>query len=782
MTEQRRRRLTSLSLQRLVRLICFLCVSAGAARSYATGYYGPTAYLDEGGRRVTQTPEFYWDLEVKRLARDFHPPEKLTGKPLDPRAESIYGDAPAPDPNVTRTADADVADFAAAMSGGQIKPPNPTEASQQHEAARQALATMSSEQLPGEFASEFADYHRGAFAFRKGAEAWPDARREWEALLARPAPERHYRSVWAAFMLGKLALKTGDFPAAAQWLQRTRAMASEGFADSLGMAADSYGWEGRAEWKQGHAEQAARMFLTQLALGDESAVVSLKALVPDRTPVEGLLNYGPEYEERQAWDEATARAFEQKELEGLRAAARSPLLQRLVTTHILATQSDEFFHEDTGRPAVPRAARWLAAVQEANAGKIQDAEYLGWIAYHDGKYDQAKRWLTMSGGNTPAALWLQSKLEQRAGKLDQATATMARAWEVVRNEQAYTGWKAADENERSAIYFGESGPNWTFSASASGDLGGLRLARAEFVAALDALLKGRLWSDAAYVAERVLTTNELKTYVDQQPPDAAPADAQNGTNKLRYLLGRRLVREDRYADAAPYLPPRFAKLLETYVASLNGGAATGSPKAERAKAYFAAAWIARYGGMELMGTEGAPDGFETGGDFEAIDLAQQRQAGTYTQVSYTDNSEKQTRVPVALKATAKEKERLAKNKIRPDVRWHYRVVAGALALRAAELLPDNSDELADVLNRAGLWLQERDQKMAERCYTMIERRCSKTTIGRAAIAKHWFVSDASGAWSEQQRAAYEALVPPENGPDQENGPAPDSEPSPPPEQ
>ena len=53
-------------------------------------------------------------------------------------------------------------------------------------------------------------------------------------------------------------------------------------------------------------------FLTQLALGDETAVVSLKALIPDRDPRDGLLNYGPESEEQQKWDDATRKAYEKK--------------------------------------------------------------------------------------------------------------------------------------------------------------------------------------------------------------------------------------------------------------------------------------------------------------------------------------------------------------------------------------------------------------------------------------------------------------------------------------
>ena len=59
-----------------------------------------------------------------------------------------------------------------------------------------------------------------------------------------------------------------------------------------------------------------------------------------------------------------------------------------------------------------------------------------------------------------------------------------------------------------------------FEQSASGDLGGLHLARGDFVQALDILLTGRLWEDAAYVAERVLTANELKAYVDKQQTGA----------------------------------------------------------------------------------------------------------------------------------------------------------------------------------------------------------------------------------------------------------------------
>ena len=73
------------------------------------------------------------------------------------------------------------------------------------------------------------------------------------------------------------------------------------------------------------------------------------------------------------------------------------------------------------------------------------------------------------------------------------------------------------------------------------------------------------------------------------------------------------------------LPPPADKVLEKYVKALKDGANEKLSKTERAHAWFTAAWLARYDGMELMGTEGAPDAFAEGGSFEMPDL--QRTSG-----------------------------------------------------------------------------------------------------------------------------------------------------------
>ena len=753
-----------------------LCFAGGL---HATGYFGPDVYLDDGGKIVDASPEFYWELELRRIAQEFHPTEKLI---VSEKPSPNYEEQEPDNRGNEDSENADLKDFDSALKEGRIKPPDQTKAKQAHGDARNVIhatsAALESAQkpLPAEFDSEFADYHRGALAYRN--KQWDEARKAWENLLKRPEQDRHYRTVWAAFMLGKAALKSDDYPGAARWFQRTREFAKAGFADSLGLAADSYGWEGRAEWKQDHLEKAAPLFLTQLALGDETAVVSLKALIPDRDPVYGLLNYGPRSaEDSEKWTEEQQREEAQKEVAKLKLAAKDHLLRRLITVHILAASflSDAESPDQTNAP-VNRSERWLNIIKEEKLDRVEDAEYLGWLAYDNGDYKSAAHWLELSKGDSAAALWLKAKLQRRAGKSAEATNTMTQAVEKLRASPYYT---------EGFDYSG--GGHWGFYASASGDLGGLRLSRGDFVQALDALYKGKVWEDAAFVAERVLTTNELKQYVDSLPPTEKPKEGEDYYVKLRYLLGRRLVREDRYADAKQYLSPPYDKVLEKYVKALKDGANEKLSKTERAHAWFTAGWLARYEGMELMGTEGAPDAFAEGGSSEMPDLAKQRRTGFYETVAYDKNNhvilDKEgnqipKKEPIPLKATAKEVQRLTANKIEPDVRFHYRLIAGALAMKAAALLPDNSEELADVVNQAGLWVKDRDEKIGNRYYQLIDRRCTKTKIGQADMAKHWFV-DQEGPWSTAEQQAYEAFhkeIEPESSPEPEPSPTPESSP------
>jgi hypothetical protein len=735
-----------------------------AQRAHGTGFYGPNEYLSDGSR-LAVTPEFYWDIEVQRLSHDFHPKEQPNIVPRD----GMETDQPADtSPLEKATQDADAADFADALKTGRLKAVDAKTAVDQHTEARSTLMSMTAS-LPDESDSEFADYDRGADAYRIGKDHWAEAKKAWLALLARPAAERHYRTVWAAFMLGKLAMKSGD-PTAVQWYEKTRQFAAQGFADSLGLAADSYGWEGRSEWKQGHPAKAAPLFLTQLALGDDSAIISLKALIPDRDAVDGMLNYDDDVSSSDSdqpgnQNSATPPPPDPKLNAALAVMAADPLLRRLETAHILATESGDVDFED-GKPGKLRSARWLAVIQSAHLSNVQDAEYLGWVAYTTGDYKEARHWLDVSGGKSPIAQWLHARLDLRAGDIRGAATHMAAAWVVMKDPSVYVGTDGTDLDDPSSayIYRGED-PALTTAQWADGDMASIHLLRSDFVQALDTFFKGDLRSDAAYVAERVLTADELKGYVDHLPTPPAPApkpdapqysiyDTQmDPTTWLRYLLGRRLVREDRYAEAGAYLPPAYSKLLAKYVVALKNGADGSLPKSVRADNWSTAAWLARFDGMEIMGTEVSPDGFDSAGDFEDSDIAGLRLSGTY---SVYDSQGNTVSAKVAYPTSKPEKDRLKHDPIHPDVRYHYRIIATALALKAAALMDDNTEELADALNNAGGWSDERDAKLADHCYSLIEKRCGKSKLGAQILAKHWFTNQ-SGPWSTALQAQEDAL-------------------------
>src|SRR5207248_6794684 len=114
----------------------------------------------------------------------------------------------------------------------------------------------------------------------------------------------------------------------------------------------------------------------------------------------------------------------------LKSAAQDALLRRLVTVHILATAtSPDFYPSDSEAAPVNRCARWLNIIKQANLGRVEDAEYLGWVAYNNGDYQGSAHWLELSQGDSGAALRLWAKLPRRDGKLAEAAKTIAHAAE-----------------------------------------------------------------------------------------------------------------------------------------------------------------------------------------------------------------------------------------------------------------------------------------------------------------------------------------------------------------
>ena len=591
--------------------------------------------------------------------------------------------------------------------------------------------------VPG-LPDEFADYFAGAAALRQpGADN--SFREVWERLLARPAAERKYKSTWAAFMLGRTSQKSDD-DKAIEYFKQTRELAQHGFPDSLGLAAAALGLEAQIELGRKHFKRALELYLEQYATGDWSAINSL------RWTAEQALGEGGEQ---------------------LAALAAVPNSRAVITAWFICDQDP---HDQSKSKTIANQVTlaWLEAVEAAGGQDVEAAERLALAAYQAGEFEVAQRWVNRAR-QTPVAQWLQVKLFLRAGKIPAAAALLAK---VADQLPLVSGNELSNSTEfAESLHMGANGfimvEDNTARRQLLGELGVLHLSRREFTEALDALLRAGFWPDAAYVAERVLTTDELKAYVDREWPASeavtetpAKADADGEIpapdtrcEDIRYLLARRLTRELRAKEARDYFPAQWQRNFDELLRAVDAGWTESAPADRRAKSLFTAAVIARTNGMELLGTELAPDWHLYGGDFE----------GSLTWETRATNE-------LAAKvnfASADEIRRATRHDPDPNARFHYRYQAAFLAWEAAKIMPDNADETARVLCTAGTWLKDRDPKTADMFYKALVRRCCQTAIGAQADRMRWFpILDADGNPKPYQPRPKE-IVPPTSTEDSE---------------
>jgi tetratricopeptide (TPR) repeat protein len=704
-----------------------LCITAGTFALWACGPYFPNWILGRDDVFLN-SPGGVLRFEIERL--------KL---PADP-----FHALNAEDP-WKQTADADAADLQKALGKGALPPEKRAEVVTHHAELRKLLhdfafntanaahsdsgadtpppspaplpaGTAAPAGLPG----EMADYLQGAIAYHQGH--LPDATAAWQRLLHRPAAERRLRSTWAAFMLGKVALK-GDRKDALHWFQSTREMAAHGFDDSLGLAAASLGWEARAEYDLGHFDRALALYARQERSGDTTALSSLQLV---------------------------CRAAFKKGPDALNPIARSADAREVMTAFLVSDHHGSWGPPDEPvpgeeatepkpepKPAVePDAAAWLKAIKVAMIKDVSGAERLAWAAYQGGDFAAAREWAQRAPADAPMAHWVRAKLLLRDGKVGEAQKLL--------DEVARTLPSPAKEDLENFDPSQGAGKVAT-PFLAHGEDGALLLTQGHYTEALDHFLHGGFWMEGAYVSEQVLTVDELKKYVDagwpEKPvaadPNREPGDTESiglyaaGVNApdlpkltftLRYLLGRRLVRSGRLAEARPYVPTEVRPYLDTLDKALREGHDTARPAEQRARSLFQAACITRKKGMELAGTENEPDWLALwGGNYEMSDFPHDVEIRSQNTL---------------LKPAADEKQRTGKSRVEPEKRFHYRYQAADLAREAAALLPDGADDKARMLTTAGGWLKARDPEAAEPFLKTLVSCCAATKLGKQAQKTH----------------------------------------------
>lgn len=535
---------------------------------------------------------------------------------------------------------------------------------------------------------EFVDYLQGSVAWF--SLQTNEARVNWQELIHRPAGERHYRSTWAAYMLGKSWMRE-DPETAIGYFEQVRLLKLHGYPDALGLAAASLGDEARVLLNEKRFPEAIQLYIAQYATGQELADSSLRFAIRDAVDEDGF---------------------------DLTQLATNREMRRVVNA-FFASNGGETFVECISSNRV----RWLKAVESTDVRDPFSAEQLALIAYEAGEWDTSERWIALTP-ETPTAQWLTVKLFLHHGKSSHAAEAL---------EQIAGMFPIQDDDDASlhaghlenTLYISDAGAPGVRGAILA-EAGTLRLARGQYAQALDDLLRGGSSADSDYVAERVLTTPELKKYVNQNWPPFADTSTNDPDADLRMgirsILARRLARAGEFDQARPYYPTNQLADFDLMVSSLDAANSEALSKNERKEAFLAAANIFETNGFELLSTEVWPDWGGYNGDYtDMLDPFGARQA---------TNS--------ILTTASKEEIQRAQDGVDRSLRFHYRYQAAALAWQAARLMEPNSDEQARTLCKAGAWIKARDPKAADTFYKALVVYCGGTAIGAQADRMRWF--------------------------------------------
>ncbi|MCP3098895.1 hypothetical protein LZ198_08405 [Myxococcus sp. K15C18031901] len=552
---------------------------------------------------------------------------------------------------------------------------------------------------------ETALYAAGAKAFERGDAM--QARARFLELLSLPAEQRRRFSTFAAYMLGRNA-GAGLEQDAPDGFSRTRELARQGFDDPLGLAVASLGEEARLLLAKGDDLGAIRLYAEQAAHGSTSGQVSLLIV---------------------------ARALARDEAR-LRAVLVDPLGQRLMTTFLWTRGQEWYWHESPAEGGAARALE-LLATWDTLAG----ADRLAAAAWRAGRFDLAERFAQQE--QTPLSAWVKAKLALRKG--DRASAEVLLA-------QAAKGLPEAED--------------WRIDASreplrplgrVEAERGLLALVRADYAGAAEHMLASCSWPDLAYVAERVLTASELTTFIAAHPPaekdrcepelrwmrygnevvrdDGTPDEEAQvaweeernikvvGMNpRLRLLLARRLLRDGQEAQSLEYFRgTAWEEEARLYVGSLEQSRRAEDP-VDKARALYTASRVARRHGMELLGTEVAPDwawlsGFYDFSDYEAWGSDEERLREELSPGAF---AAREAVGSPPLLAVA-EQRRVAGHAPPHAMRYHYRATAADLAQRGAALLPPRSHAYAMMLCHAARYIWNTDPDHGQRLYQLYVR-------------------------------------------------------------
>jgi hypothetical protein len=281
------------------------------------------------------------------------------------------------------------------------------------------------------------------------------------------------------------------------------------------------------------------------------------------------------------------------------------------------------------------------------------------------------------------------------------------------------------------------------------ELGVAQVAADQYEEALKSFLTAGDWLDAAWISERLLTTDELIAFVDtwfprtEFPPDAGQVgrtgiSPHEVPGAMRHLLARRLAREGRWTRALPYFEWRWSHEATQVRDALVKGRDPSVPDAERGALLWNAALILKSNGWDLLATEMEPDFRVEHGYYELVDTTEARRAASDPGGLFA--------------ASHTELARLGAHEGRTE-RYQFVYTAWELANEAVALLPDDSELLAQAACTSGTWMSSFDVRRSSEMWLVLLRRAYNTDIGQSTTGRAYW-------WGLNEEGLCEALPAP----------------------
>ena len=529
-------------------------------------------------------------------------------------------------------------------------------------------------ELP-EALAEFRLYRAGVAEMTPGGKVIPPS---WQKLLALPPRDRRFRTVWVYFMLGNYLRHD-----CSRYYARCRAAARAGFADTHGLVRASY----RNEFF--FARDPVRKI--RVALEAQRNRPDMELLAEDFPCI-----------------------APRDDAECVRMMA-DPLCREVLA--IFGCDRESFF-------------------REGSKYKFRNADIPAYRAYQAGDVKKAEAFLKLRVCDTLLSTYVEAKIARHRGDTALAAKKLRQWLKFV---------EKIDPCDRADIIEVKHGddpydmlPSHPLKEDVYGLLGNVLVLRRDFAEAAACFYRaGQVESDFSYVAERLMTLNELAGFAETVAGDAASENQRlrEAAQTVRHMTARRAFREGRFDLARKYLPGQYRGALEQYLGFLRS-ADRFAPGDERALCLYNAAKIMRLQGMELCGTEGPPDQFRYFGnywilaDFENCTACRYDLREDVWTVLCPEHKRLYEDLTVKLPGT----------RYLPaprNQRFHYRYRAAELAKRAGDCARD--EDLRALINLfAGECLRIRAPRKADLFYKRLVKNSPHNAVAKIADRLRWF--------------------------------------------